>query len=180
MVCTSEAPMLQAKLPGLIRLPIDGGGIAARAGQADRREEGGAGRIHIGMGGIECGFGFRHVGTAQQHFGGKAGLHHGRDDAVQILRLDVETFRRAAEKDGQRIARFAFLLDQGRAGAPPGSATRPVALARSRLEDTPLVTLASDHGQDALGGVDILAGDGDALARGQHGEIFAAPRWLRW
>ena len=92
-------------------------------------------------------------------------MHHGRDDAVQILRLDVETFRRAAEQDGQRIARFALFLDQAGQGGflagDDGLLVREIQVGGHAGHH-----LGLDHGQDALGGVDVLAGDGDALARG--------------
>ena len=102
---------------------------------------------------------------------GRPGLHHGRDDAVQILRLDVEAFRRAAQQDGQRIARFALLLDQAGQARLLGGDHR-LFLGEIEVGRHAVGHLGLDHGQDALGGVDILARDGDALARRQDGEIL--------
>ena len=123
------------------------------------------------MGGKQIGFRFGHIGTAQKQFRRHAGLYRRRDDAVQILGLDVETFGRAAEQDRQRVTRFAFLFDQtGQAGFLSGD--QRLFLGEVQIGGHAIGHLGLDHDQDALGGVDILAGDDDAFARRQHGEIL--------
>ena len=91
-----------------------GAGEAARTRQADRREECCTRGIHVRMGCREIGFGFGDVGAAAQQFGRKAGPHGRRFDLVQILPLNIETFRQLAEQDRQRVAGLALRFFQRR------------------------------------------------------------------
>ena len=148
-----------------------GAGIAAAAGQADLREESGARRIHIGVGGKQIGFRFRHRGIAQQQFGRHAALQAGRHEAVQILRLDVETFGRLAEQNSQGIAGFAFLLDQAGQARFLGGDHR-LFLGQIQIGRHAIGHFGLHDGENALGGLNVLAGDDDAFARRQDGEIL--------
>ncbi len=99
------------------------------------------------------------------------GCTSGRHDAVQILRLDVIAFRRAAQQDGQRIARFLFGFDQAGQGGFLLRHDRFL-FRQVQVGGHAAVHLGLGDGQNALGGGDVGIGDGDAFAERKDREIL--------
>ena len=118
----------------------------------------------------KIGFRFGDVGTAQQQFRRHAGRDQRQCDAVEVLRLDVETFRRPAEQDGERVLRFGFLLlEHGDVGFLLGY--ERLFLRQIELRGDAVLKLRLGDHQDALGVFDVLLRERHALAQRQHVEI---------
>jgi len=88
-------------------------GDAAIGGQTDGGEIGGARRSQIGVGGGEIGFGRHDIGTPGQERGRESRRHRRRHQPAKAFTGHGEALWRAAQQDGQRIARLQGLLFQG-------------------------------------------------------------------
>src|SRR3546814_6341204 len=87
----TKAPRLAVIAEKIIEI---GRGVAEAARQADAREEGGAGRTDIGVGGAQALLGAEHIRPAYQHIG-----RHRRADPLIDLRKKRHRRRKILRKD---------------------------------------------------------------------------------
>ena len=104
--------MLQAKLEGLIRLPIALEAYPAEPVRLIWGKKAARAASTLAWEAKRLASASAMLGLRSSSSEGSARPQRRRHDAVQILRLDVEAFRSAAQQNGQRVARFALLFHQ--------------------------------------------------------------------
>ena len=90
--------------------------------------------------------------------------------ASRLSARHIEAFRRVGEQHGQRIARFAFLFLEG-GNLRLLSGHLRLLLRQIEARGHAVRHLGFGDVQNAVGRVDIVHGDGDALAQRQNVEI---------
>ena len=99
-----------------------------------------------------------------------SGLDDGRDNSVEIERLHIEAFGRAAQKDRQRVARFTLLFLQRRNRGFLRCDLGPL-LRQFEVRRYAVRHLRFGDRQYSSRSLDVLFGDRDALTKRQDVEI---------
>ena len=84
--------------------------VVGRSRQIDGRKEGGTGGVDVRVPARETGFGLGNVQRRQQQLRGQTGRNQWQRDALEFLRLYIETFRRSPQQNGKREQSFVLLL----------------------------------------------------------------------